>query len=335
MSRSVSVSRPSPTELGLSPEGRRNFAVVIPAYDEVENIPELFRHLVDTFDRYDLNGEVILVDDGSRDGTAERALAEAGRLDRFHLIRHDRNLGKTEALLSGAAAAESDWIVLFDADLQHVTDEIPRFLAEIERGGYDVVCGWKVGSYDKKWVSRVYNRLSRGIFGVPVHDLNSMKAFRKSILDEIPLRHDWHRFFVVLAHARGRRLGEIEVVLHPRRFGRPKYTGSGRIWVGMLDLVAVWFQLAFSRKPMLLFGVPGLVLGVLGAGTGIAAVVLRLLGHGFRPLLDLVVLLLVLGVVLFCFGFLAEMVAGLRAEIEDVRRRLDRASRGPGGDARS
>lgn len=332
MSRSVSVSRPSPTELGISASLRRNFAVVIPAYDEIENIPELLRSLVDTFDRYDLDGEVILVDDGSADGTAERALAEAGRLDRFHLVRHDRNLGKTEALLSGAAVAESDWIVLFDADLQHGTDEIPRFLAEIERG-YDVVCGRKVGDYDKKWVSRVYNGLSRRIFDVPVHDLNSMKAFRKSILEEIPLRHDWHRFFVVLAHARGHRLGEIEIVLHPRRLGRPKYTGSGRILVGMLDLVTVWFQLTFSRKPMLLFGVPGLALGILGVLTGIAAVALRLFGHGFRPLLDLVVLLLVLGAVLFCFGFLAETVAGLRAEVEDLRRRFERPGQGPGGDA--
>jgi glycosyltransferase involved in cell wall biosynthesis len=308
---------------------RRNFAVIIPAYDEVENIPELFRSLVDTFDRYDLEGEVILVDDGSSDGTAERALAEAARLDRFHLVRHDRNRGKTEAILSGAAVAESDWIVLLDADLQHATDEIPRFLGEIERG-FDVVCGRKVGEYDKKWVSRVYNALSRGIFRVPVRDLNSMKAFRKSILDEIPLRHDWHRFFVVLAHSAGRRLGEIEITLHPRRHGRPKYTGSGRILVGMLDLIAVWFQLTFSRKPMLLFGVPGLALGALGALTGITAVVLRLFGHGFRPLLDLVVLLLVLGAVLFCFGFLAEMVAGLRTELDDVRRRLDRFERGPG-----
>lgn len=323
MSRPASVPRPSPTELGISPELRRNFAVVIPAYDEVENIPDIFHTLVDTFDRYGLDGEVILVDDGSTDGTAERALEEAGRLDRFHLVRHGRNLGKTEALVSGAAVAESDWIVLFDADLQHSADEIPRFLAEIGRG-YDVVCGRKVGEYPKKFVSRVYNWLSRRIFRVPVHDLNSMKAFRKSILDEIPLRHDWHRFFVVLAHARGHRLGEIEIALHPRRRGRPKYTGSGRILVGMLDLLSVWFQLFFGRKPMLLFGVTGLVLFTLGGLTGVTAVVLRLLGHGFRPLLDLVVLLIVVGAVLFCFGFLAEMVAELRAEVEQVRRRSER-----------
>ncbi len=321
MTAPVQVPRPSPTELSISAALRRDFAVVIPACDELENIPDLFRSLVDTFDRYDLEGEVILVDDGSSDGTAERALHEASKLDRFKLVRHGRNLGKTEALLSGAAVADSGWIVLFDADLQHSTDEIPRFLAQVEQG-YDVVCGRKIGGYEKGWVSGIYNWLSRKTFGVPVRDLNSMKVFRKSILEEIPLRHDWHRFFVVLAHARGHRLGEIDIALYPRRRGRPKYTGSGRIIVGMLDLIAVWFQLFFSRKPMLLFGVPGLALGALGFLTGIAAVVLRLFGHGFRPLLDLVVLLLVLGAVLFCFGFVGEMVATLRAEVDELRRRV-------------
>lgn len=325
MTQPVSVPRRAPTELGISAMLRRNFAVVIPAYDEAENIPDLFRGLGETFDRYGLDGEVILVDDGSSDGTTQRVLEEARGLHRFRLVRHGRNLGKTEALLSGASAAESDWIVLFDADLQHSPEEIPRFLAQLERG-YDVVCGRKVGDYEKRSVSGIYNWLSRKIFRVPVHDLNSMKAFRRSILDEIPLRHDWHRFFVVLAHARGHRLGEIDVVLHPRRRGRPKYTGSRRIVIGILDLLAVWFQLFFSRKPMLLFGVPGIALLGLGGLTGVAAVALRLMGHGFRPLLDLVVLLVVVGSILFCFGFLGEMVASLRADVDELKRRAQRGT---------
>lgn len=319
MSGPVRVARPA--EPRISPGLRRNFAVVIPAYDEAPNIPDLFRALGTTFRRYDLAGEVILVDDGSSDGTAEVAEREARSFARFRLVRHRTNLGKTEALLSGAALAESDWIVLYDADLQHSPEEIPRFLAKLEEG-YDVVCGRKVGAYEKRWISGVYNWLSRRIFRVPVRDLNSMKVFRKSILDEIHLRHDWHRFFVVLAHARGYRVGEIEIALYPRRHGRPKYGGTRRVVIGILDLLAVWFQLFFSRKPMLLFGVPGLVLFGLGGLTGVAAIVLRLFGHGFRPLLDLVVLLVVVGVSLFSFGFLAEMVATLRAEVDDLRRRL-------------
>jgi glycosyltransferase involved in cell wall biosynthesis len=326
MSRPSAAVADAAARVPLSPEIRRNFAVVIPAYDEAENVPELFRRLRETFDRHGLDGEVVLVDDGSTDGTAERA-AEAGRaFARFRLVRHPRNLGKTEALLTGAEAAESEWIVLLDADLQFSTEEIPRFLAEAERG-YDIVCGRKVGEYEKAWVSRIYNGISRRVFGVPVRDLNAMKAFRKRILDEIRLRHDWHRFFVVLAHARGYRVGEIDIALHPRLYGRSKYTGRARVVIGILDLLAVWFQLFFGRKPMLFFGVPGLALLGLGALTGVVAVTLRLLGHGFRPLLDLVVLLTVLGAVLFCFGFLADMVETLRGEVEDLRRDLDRRRR--------
>jgi glycosyltransferase involved in cell wall biosynthesis len=326
MTLPTSVARPAPGDLVISPALRSNFAVIIPAYDEVENMADLFESLVSTFERYGLKGEVILVDDGSADGTGDEAAAQAARLQRFKLVRHRRNLGKTEALLSGAAVAQSDWLLLFDSDLQHATDEIPRFLAEIEKG-YDIVCGRKVGGYEKGGVSRIYNWLSRRIFRVPARDLNSIKIFRKTILDEIRLRHDWHRFFVVLAHARGYRVGEIEVALHPRRHGRAKYSGRGRILIGGLDLLSVWFQLFFSRKPILLFGIPGLALFFLGVLLGVGAVVLRLMGHGFRPLLDLVVLLMIIGPLLFCFAFLAEMIASLRAEVDDLRRRLP-----PGGD---
>ena len=146
---------------------------------------------------------------------------------------------------------------LFDADLQHSPEEIPRFLDALGEG-FDVVTGWKQGRYDKRFVSGVYNRLSQWLFRVPVHDLNSMKAFRRRILDEIPLRHDWHRFFIVLAHARGWTLTEIDIELLPRRAGTSKYSGRRRIAVGIGDLVVVWFYLKFSAKPMQFFGGWGL-----------------------------------------------------------------------------
>ncbi len=179
-----------------------------------------------------------------------------------------------------------------------------------------------MGAYEKKGVSSIYNRLSRRIFRVPVSDLNSMKAFRRAILTELHLRHDWHRFFVVLAHARGASVTEIDIELHPRRAGTSKYTGSWRVVVGLMDLLSVWFLLIFSRKPLLLFGFTGLVLVGLGLVVGLVALWLRFgMGMGFRPLLTLVVLLETVGVVLFGFGLLAEMVAQLRAEVEGMRRR--------------
>jgi glycosyltransferase involved in cell wall biosynthesis len=307
-----------PADVRLDPGLARNFSVVIPALNERESVPELFAALDSTFRAYGLDGEVIFVDDGSSDGSAELAAREGRRLRRFKLVRHERNLGKTEALLSGARAAETEWIVLFDADLQHHPVEIPRLLAETEKG-YDIVCGRKVGKYKKRAVSGVYNWLSRRAFKVPVRDLNSIKVFRKRVLEEIRLRHDWHRFFVVLAHAQGYRVGELDVTLHPRQKGVSKYGGSGRVFIGFLDLLAVWFLLLFSRKPMLLFGFTGLVLLSLGFAVGLAAVVMRLLGHGFRPLLNLVVLFAVMGISLWGFGFVAEMIATLRAEVDDLR----------------
>ncbi|MGB1658504.1 MAG: glycosyltransferase family 2 protein [Longimicrobiales bacterium] len=176
---------------------RRDFTVVIPAYDEAPVLPDLVRELRASFDRHGLDGEVLLIDDGSTDGTADIAEKEAAGWERFRVIRHPMNRGKTEAMLTAAEVATEPFLVLFDADLQHTPDEIPRFLERLDEG-WDIVTGRKVGSYDKKAVSSVYNRLSRRIFDVPVSDLNSMKAFRASVLEGLSLRHDWHRFFVVL-----------------------------------------------------------------------------------------------------------------------------------------
>jgi glycosyltransferase involved in cell wall biosynthesis len=308
----------------VPPALRHDFAVLIPAFNELENIPDLFRELRATFDRHGLAGEILLVDDGSSDGTYEAALREAERFPRTRVLRHRRNRGKTEAMVTGALAAESQYLVLFDADLQHSTEEIPRFLAALGEG-WDIVTGRKVGNYEKAAVSGVYNRLSQSLFAVPVRDLNSMKGFRTEILREIPLRHDWHRFFVVLAHAQGWTVSEIDITLFPRRAGVAKYSGRSRVLVGVGDLIVVWFYLKFSEKPMQFFGGGGLILVALGFLVGLVTVVLRVMEwmpvFGFRPLLTLVVLLVTVGVMLFGFGFMAELIATLRAEVDQLRNR--------------
>jgi glycosyltransferase involved in cell wall biosynthesis len=317
--------RPDGAEGELPETLRSNFAVLIPAYNEVENVPALFGALRSTFERHHLAGEIILIDDGSTDGTHAAALREAAEWDRVKILRHRRNLGKTEAMVTGAQAAESDYLILFDADLQHSPEEFPRFLAKLAEG-WDIVAGRKVGAYEKRAVSSAYNRLSQRLFEVPVRDLNSMKAFRREILTEIALRHDWHRFFIVLAHARGYTVTEIDIELFPRHAGEAKYGGRGRILVGIGDLIVVWFYLKFSAKPMQFFGGTGLVIILLGVLVGLVAVVLRVLGamppFGYRPLLTLVLLLETVGFMLFGFGFIAELIATVRSEVEDVRRRV-------------
>lgn len=305
----------------LTPEMRRDFCLLIPAYNEAEMVPELLRELRAAFQLFGLEGQVVLVDDGSTDGTGELAVREGKDWPALTVVRHRTNLGKTEAIVTGASHTDRSWIVLFDADLQHLPAEIPRFLARAQEG-WDMVTGRKVGSYGKRGVSKVYNALSRRVFDVPVSDLNSMKAFRREILHGMHLRHDWHRFFVVLAHARGWSVSEIDIPLHPRRAGTSKFTGPWRVVVGVLDLLSVAFLLRFSRKPLLLFGTTGAVLFGAGLLVGVVALWVRfVMGTGFRPILYLVILLTTLGALLVGVGFLAEMVAQLREEVDALRRR--------------
>ena len=320
---SAAVPAAPPGPGGLAPASE-SFAVLVPAFDEATNMPDLFAELAQTFRSHGIDGEVIVVDDGSGDGTLEaaREAATAAGLERVQLLRHRINRGKTSAIVTGARATDAEVLVLFDADLQHSTDEIPRFLEKLD-SGLDVVTGRKVGKYDKQIVSGIYNGLAGRLFHVPVRDMNSMKAFRREVLDDLQLREDWHRYLVVLAHWKGWKIGEIDIELLPRRHGESKYGGHGRIVVGMLDLVAVWFQLAFSSKPLMFFGVTGLGLLGLGGVVGLVAVWFRVVqGAGFRPLLNLVILLVLLGGLLFVAGLIGELVAGLRAEVDELRRDL-------------
>ena len=162
----------------LTAEARSDFAVVIPAFNEAPVVPALISELRVTFERYKLSGEILLVDDGSTDGTADLVEKEASGWPLLKVVRHPTNLGKTEAMITAARSTERTYLVLFDADLQHLPDQIPRFLEKIH-AGWDIVTGRKIGFYNKRVVSSFYNVLSRRIFRVPVSDLNSMKAFRR------------------------------------------------------------------------------------------------------------------------------------------------------------
>lgn len=311
---------PAQAAQSLTPEMRRDFAVVVPAFNEAPVVPELISVLREAFETFGLEGEVILVDDGSTDGTAELAEREGEGWEALTVLRHRVNLGKTEAMVTASEATEKEFLVLFDADLQHAPEEIPRFLAQLQ-DGWDMVTGRKVGNYEKPLVSGLYNWLSRRIFRVPVSDLNSMKAFRRCIVQELTLRHDWHRFFVVLAHARGYSVSELDIRLFPRRAGESKYSGGFRIVVGLMDLLSVWFLILFSRKPLMLFGFSGAVLIGLGLVVAGVAFYLRFVeGMGFRPLLYLVVLLETVGFLLVGVGLMAEMVAHLQHEVDALRR---------------
>ncbi len=293
-------------------------SVVVPAYNEVENIAPLMEEFSKMFSESKMNGEVILVDDGSTDGTFLKAKECQEKYNFLKVEAHKRNLGLTDALMTGFSIARGKIFVFWPADLQYLPEEIPKLVERID-AGYDVVCGWKQGRYGiKRFVSFVYNFLSRILFGVGVHDLNSVKAFKREIVSEVPLRKDWHRYMVVMAADKGYKIGEAKVKVYPRRFGQTKF-GFWRIPVGFLDLLSVKFQISFMKKPLLLFGFSGLILIFLGILTGGVAIYLRIAKQeGLRPLLYLVILLTLMGISLFALGFLAEAIAGLKEKIDNL-----------------
>ncbi|HEX6644190.1 MAG TPA: glycosyltransferase family 2 protein [Gemmatimonadales bacterium] len=300
-------------------------SVLVPAKDEAENLPEFVRLCGEALGGAGFSFEVVVVDDGSRDATAA-VLEELGsRYPFLRTVTHRRQRGIADALRSAGEAARGDIFVFYPADLQYLPEDIPALVAPILAGTADIVTGTKQGKYEKAFVSRVYNALCRWLFGVRVTDLNSVKAYRREVMLGVPLRPDWHRYMVVIAAADGYRLTSHPVPLYPRRAGVSKFTWR-RIPVGVLDLLSVWFQLRFGRKPMLFFGLAGAALFSAGLLGTCVALILR---YGFRIdfhplLLNLIETMAISGIVLFGFGFVGEMVAGVREEQRELLREIAR-----------
>jgi glycosyltransferase involved in cell wall biosynthesis len=300
-------------------------SLLVPAKDEADNLSEFVNQCVKALEPLPYSCELVVIDDGSSDGSAE-ILEELRQQHAFlRIVTHRTRRGIADALKSGGEAACGSIFVFYPADLQFAPDEIPSLVEPIRSGEADMVTGTKQGQYDKALVSGIYNRMCRWMFGVRVSDLNAVKAYRREVMEAVPARPDWHRFMVPIAAADGFRLTERPVTLHPRLHGRSKF-GIGRIPVGILDLMSVWFQLRFGRKPLLFFGVPGGILVFLGLLVGLGAIGLRIAGIGLRPLLSLTLILVISGIALFGFGFIGELLAGQREELRSLSRAVERLS---------
>lgn len=299
-------------------------SVLVPAKDEAENLPDFLRHCGEALGRAPFSFEVIVVDDGSRDDTPRLLRELEQRYSWLRTVRHRRQQGIADALRSAADLAQGEVFVFYPADLQYLPEDIPTLVQPILEGTADIVTGTKQGKYEKAFVSGVYNRLSAWLFGVPARDLNSVKAWRREVTLDMPLRPDWHRYMVAIAVAEGFRLTSRPVPLYPRRAGVSKFNWR-RIPVGVLDLASVWFQLRFGRKPLLFFGIAGAGLFTIGFIVGVVALVLRFgFDIGFRPFLNLVETMVISGIALFGFGFVGEMIAGLREDLWSLSRTLGR-----------
>jgi dolichol-phosphate mannosyltransferase len=288
-------------------------SVVIPLFNEQESVTPLVSQLLASLRPLQEPFELVLVDDGSSDGTAQALEELSQRTPELVAVLLRRNYGQTAAMAAGFDASAGEEIVTLDGDLQNDPADIPLMVHKL-REGYDLVSGWRHQRQDaalsRLLPSLVANRLIARVTGVRLHDYGcSLKAYRREVLTDMNLYGELHRFLPALAFIEGARITEVKVNHHARQFGRSKY-GINRTFRVLMDLLTVWFMKRFLTRPMHVFGFWGLLaLGGGGVMAG-ALVVEKLLGHdvGNRPLLTLCVLMLLTGVQLFCFGLLAELM---------------------------
>jgi glycosyltransferase involved in cell wall biosynthesis len=313
-------------------------SIVAPVYNEAESVGLLHERLTAALSALPNAYEIILVNDGSRDGTGE-ALDALAAADEHVVVAHlRRNFGQSAAMQAGFDLATGDVVIAMDADLQNDPADIPLLLAKLDEG-YDVVSGWRKDRQDK-WLTRIFpsqvaNWLISTMTGVHLHDYGcSLKAYRHEVLADVTLYGELHRFIPALAYWAGGTVAEVPVTHHARRFGQSKY-GLSRIFRVFLDLIAVKFLLSYSTKPIRVFGQWGCVAGVLGFAVLLYLSYVKLIlgaDIGHRPLLLLGILLVFMAGQFITVGMVAELQARTYYEVRDrpvyALRRVER----PGGD---
>ncbi|MCR4858931.1 MAG: glycosyltransferase family 2 protein [Bacteroidales bacterium] len=300
-----------------------DISVIVPLFNEEESLPELASWIQRVMDEHQYTYEVVMVDDGSNDGSwavVERLHAENPNI---RGIRFRRNYGKSAALNTGFEACEGDVVITMDADLQDSPDEIPELYRMIKEDGYDLVSGWKKKRYDSKIAknipSKFFNWTTRKMSGIQLHDFNcGLKAYRKEVVKSIEVYSEMHRYIPLIAKWAGfNKIGEKVVQHQKRKYGVTKF-GLNRFVNGYLDLLTISFTTRFGKKPMHAFGVWGTIAFLVGFICAIWLIIAKLVhqSHGvpFRqvtdqPLFFLALLAMVLGFMLFLAGFLGEMIA--------------------------
>ena len=296
---------------------------VVPLLNERESLPELTSRIAKVMAGEGLSYEILLIDDGSSDGSWECIQSLSQTDPCVHGIRFRRNYGKSAALFCGFERAQGDIVVTMDADLQDAPEEIPEMRRMIIEDGYDLVSGWKRHRKDnaltKNLPSKLYNATARRITGIKLHDMNcGLKAYRSEVVKSIEVYGEMHRYIPYLAKNAGfTRIGEKEVHHEKRKYGKSKF-GMERFINGFLDLQSLWFLSTFGKKPMHFFGYSGLLMFLVGFVMTIWIIVAKLVhqaqGIKFRavtdqPLFYLALLAVVLGVMLFLAGLVGEMIA--------------------------
>jgi glycosyltransferase involved in cell wall biosynthesis len=305
-----SARQRTPSDIGVT--------VILPAYNEAPNLAELLPRVLKVLDGVEGTHEVIVVDDGSDDGTPELMAELRRRRPDVRYVRLRRNVGKSAALQHGFDRAHGERIVLLDADGQDQPEEIPALLEAVD-GGLDLVTGRRVDRRDrfvKRHTSRLYNRVTSTVTGVEGGDFNSgLKAMRRDVVEPLTLYGELHRYIPVLARWSGFSVGEVPVHHAERLYGESKF-GRARFWRGFLDLVTVKFITTYTARPFHLFGGLGFAFGLVGSTLLAWMLLLKVTGHGIgdRPALLIGILFVVVAVQLMTLGLLGELIVHLRRD---------------------
>ena len=308
-----------------------DISVIVPLYNETESLPELAAWIRRVMEANGYTYEILMVDDGSTDGSWDTVLSLSKENPAIHGISFRRNYGKSAALYEGFAAVQGDVVITMDADLQDSPDEIPELYRMIKEDGYDVVSGWKQHRQDNKLTknlpSKLYNWTARKVTGIKLHDMNcGLKAYKNEVVKSIEVYGEMHRYIPYLAKNAGYgKIGEKPVHHQKRKYGVSKF-GLERFVNGFLDLMSLWFLSKFGKKPMHFFGTTGILMFLIGFVMTVWIIAAKLVhqaqGVRFRavtdqPLFYLALLAVVLGAMFFLAGFLGEMVSRSAATRND------------------
>ena len=308
-----------------------DISVIVPLYNETESLPELAAWIRRVMEANGYSYEILMVDDGSTDGSWDTVLSLSKENPAIHGISFRRNYGKSAALYEGFAAVQGDVVITMDADLQDSPDEIPELYRMIKEDGYDVVSGWKQHRQDNKLTknlpSKLYNWTARKVTGIKLHDMNcGLKAYKNEVVKSIEVYGEMHRYIPYLAKNAGYgKIGEKPVHHQKRKYGVSKF-GLERFVNGFLDLMSLWFLSKFGKKPRHFFGTTGILMFLIGFVMTIWIIVAKLVhqaqGLHYRavtdqPLFYLALLAVVLGAMFFLAGFLGEMVSRSAATRND------------------
>lgn len=300
-----------------------DISIIVPSFNEKESLPELASWIDEVMTREKLSYEVLIIDDGSTDGSWDTVKAISKDNAAVKGIRFRRNYGKSAALFCGFAKASGEIVVTMDADLQDSPEEIPEMRRMILEDGYDLVSGWKQHRQDNKLTknlpSKLYNATARKITGIKLHDMNcGLKAYRNEVVKSIEVYGEMHRYIPYLAKNEGyAKIGEKPVCHQKRKYGKSKF-GMNRFVNGFLDLLSLSFLQTFGKKPMHFFGYPGILMFLVGGIMAIWIIIAKLVHQSQhaayravtdQPLFYLALVAVIIGFLLFLAGFICEMIS--------------------------